>query len=492
MKMPENQYKAPSIKTNIIINTLYQILTVITPFITAPYISRVLGSDGIGVYSYTSSYQMYFSLIAALGIASYGTREIARKRNNEYERSKAFWEIQILKFLTSLLSLIGWGIFVYLNTKYKIIYIVLTMNLLSTMFDVTWFFNGMEQFKYTVTRNTIIKILEIILIFLFIKQKDDLILYIIIMSGATLLGSISIWLSLSAFLVKVPVKEFRLAHHFKETLIYFIPTIATSLYTILDKTLIGVITQDENQNGYYEQANKILGIIKALVFTSLNTVLGSRISYLFEEKKIDEIKLRIEQSMNFIFLMGFGCCFGVIAVAPNFVPIFFGAGYEPVVGLLQLLSPVIIIIGVSGCLGSQYYTPAGLRGKSSIYIITGSVVNIICNIIFIPKYASIGAAIGTLIAESVITILYLIFCNGYFTFKQILFCSWKKVIASLIMFFSIIIFGHITINALMLLVLQIILGILIYFLSLLILKDDFVITLLQKRISNKKRNSKNG
>ncbi len=477
-----NKTVQPSIKKNLIINTLYQILSVLTPFITAPYAARVLGADALGAYSYTNSYQMYFSLFAALGIASYGNREIARKRDDCVERSKAFWEIQIIKFCASLISLLGWGLFILLNNSYKNIYIVLTMSIVATMFDITWFYTGLEQFKYTVIRNTVVRLLEVVLLFVLVKTKDDLIIYIALMSSATLLGAISMWFSLPKFLVKVSVKDFTYRHHLKETIIYFIPTIATSLYTVLDKTLIGVITHNESQNGYYEEANKVLGIVKALVYTSLNSVLGSRISYLFEEGKIEEIKQRIEISMNFIFFMGLGCCFGIIAVAKLFVPLFFGPGFDSVIFLLQLLSPVVLIIGISNCLGSQYYTPAGYRGKSSIYIIIGSVVNIVCNLLLIPKLESIGAVIGTLIAESVITILYIFNCNRYFTISQFIKCSWKKMIAAIFMIFVINLISHIDVNAFLLLAVEIIAGIIVYCVILLLLNDFFVKEIILKRI----------
>ena len=152
------------------------------------------------------------------------------------------------------------------------------------------------------------------------------------MSLTTLLGTMSMWIYLPKFLKKVKIKELKIVHHFKETLIYFIPTIATSIYTVLDKTLIGVITNNEKENGFYEQATKIINMTKALTFTSLNTVLGARISYLFVEEKMDEIRKRIDASINYIFLMGFGIMFGLMGVANRFVPAFFGSGYEEVAG----------------------------------------------------------------------------------------------------------------------------------------------------------------
>lgn len=466
--------KNQSLKKNIVLSTIYQILTMVIPLITTPYISRVIGADGIGIYSFTMSIQTYFSMFAALGTASYGAREIARNRNSKEDRSRLFWEIEILSIMTSTICLISWTIFILLNTQYQIYYIILTINLISTMLDISWFYTGLEQFKYTIIQNSIFKIIGVIALFIFVKNPDDLGLYIGIMSLSTLLGTASMWVYLPKFIKKSRIKFKNLLKHFKETLIYFVPTIATSIYTVLDKTLIGTITKNEAENGFYEQATKIINMTKALTFTSLNTVLGSRISYLFAQNKIDEIKSRINKSMNFIFFIGFGIMFGIIGVSKQFVPLFFGQGYDKVINLLMLMSPLIIIIGVSNCLGSQYYSPAGLRSKSSKFIIIGSVVNLILNLILIPKFWSYGATIATIIAESTISILYLLNSNGYMSFGKLFKLGWKKVLSGIIMLILVYLMGIIPLSEYIILIIQIISGIIIYILVLLLLKDNFV------------------
>lgn len=467
--------KTVSIKKNIIINTFYQILTMIIPFVTAPYIARVIGPKGVGVYSFTTSIQTYFSMFAALGTVSYGARLIARARDNEEERSKYFWEIEVLTILTSIICLIGWGMLIYFCKEYKIYYLILTMNLLNTMFDISWFYTGLEQFKYTVTQNSIFKILGVILLFIFVKDSSDLGIYMTIMSLTTLLGTMSMWLYLPKFLKKINFKDIKIKYHFKETFIYFIPTIATSIYTVLDKTLIGIITNSEEENGYYEQATKIINMTKALTFTAVNSVVGSRISYLFVNNEIDEIKEKIHTSINYIFFMGFGIMFGLIGVASNFVPLFFGTGYDSVINLIRILSPIVIIIGISNCLGSQYYNPAGLRAQSAKYIIVGSITNLFLNLLFIPKFSSYGAAIATIIAETVISILYLKNCNNFVNTQNLLQYSWKKIIAGIIMLIIIFLTGIIKINSKMLiLMLQVIFGFTTYIVILMLLKDDFI------------------
>ncbi len=467
--------KETSIKKNIVFSTFYQVLLIIIPFVTIPYISRVIGSSGVGIYSYTNSIQTYFSMFAALGTISYGSREIARNRDNLYNRSKLFWEIECLTIITSFFCIIIWGFVIGFSRDYRIYFLILALNLFNTMFDISWFYAGMEAFKYTIIQNSIFKILGVILLFMFVKTSNDLALYMIITCVTTLLGTMSMWIYLPKFIQKIKIRNLKIRRHFKETLVYFVPTIATSIYTVLDKTLIGTITNNEDENGYYEQATNVINMTKALTFTSLNAVLGARISYLFSEKRYGEIRRKIDISINYILFMGFGILFGLLAVSDLFVPVFFGQGYEKVSTLIKVLSPLVIIIGISNCLGSQYYNPAGLRAKSAKFIIFGSIVNFILNLILIPKFWAYGACIATIIAELVISSLYLINCDSYLTLKRICKYSWKKIIAGLLMYALTLAITLIKANVIIIVAAQISFGVLAYVIVLFVLRDEFVI-----------------
>lgn len=467
--------ESPSIKKNFIYSTIYQILVLLLPFITAPYVSRVLGADGIGIYSYTSSVMAFFTLFAALGTVSYGSREIARHRDDRAQASKIFWEIELITVGTSLLCLLVWLGVIIFSAAYRYYYMALIPVLLGTMFDVSWFYNGLEQMKYNIIRNSICKIVGVVLIFVLVHEKTDLLLYILLNSFITMLGNLSMWTYLPRFLVHIDFREIQLKNHLKETLIYFVPTIATSIYTILDKTLIGIITKDSYENGYYEQATKIINMIKALVFTSINTVMGPRISYLFAQDKVSEIKRRIEESIDFILLLGYGCVFGLFGIAGSFVPIYFGAGYEGVIQLLYILAPIVLIIGVSNCLGSQYYTPAGLRTFSSKIIIAGAVTNLCMNLLLIPNLGSQGAAIGSVIAELLITVLYVRFCKGYITLEILWKHSRKRIAAGLFMFGIVkLLYRLPDVDTVWSMGIQIISGVISYGVVLLIMKDETV------------------
>ena len=480
--------KLPSIKKNFFYNTLYQILILITPFITAPYLSRVLGADKIGLYSYTYSIAFYFLLFCSLGTVSYGAREISRTRDDKELRSKLFFEIELLTIFTSSISLIFWIIYIICNPSYKQINCIYIISILSSMLNISWFFTGLENFKSIVTKNSIVKISGIILILLLVKKPEDLWIYILIVVSADFLGNVSMWLSLKKYIVKIDFHSINIWPHFKETLVYFIPSIASSIYLVLDKTLIGIITQDNSQNGFYEEANKIIGIVKTLCFSSITSVMGSRTSYLYKENKIDEIKLKIEQTLDFILFMSIGSCFGLIGVANNFVPFFFGETFKPSIILLQLMSPTVIIISISILMCNLYFVPAGLRKKSCFFEISGAVLNLLLNIILIYNFKSAGAVIATICAEFLISALYVIFSDKFLTLSIIIKYSWKKIISASLMLIYLLLLNKINFPSyLVALVVQISGGSLIYVITLLILKDSNIFRIYRKIFKRKKK-----
>lgn len=457
----------------------------VAPLITTPYISRVIGSDGVGIYSFTNSIVTYFTLFAALGTASYGQREIAMHRDSPESTSRLFWEIEILSVFTTCIATGAWLIWILISTQYSAYYGVLTMSVIAVAFDISWYFGGFEKFKYIVIRNTLVKITGIILLFVFVRTNNDTLLYVAIMAATGLLGNISMWTYLPRMLTKV---DFHSLHpfkvHLRQTFAYFIPTIATSVYTVLDKTMIGAITNSESQNGYYEQATKIIRMAESLLF-SLNTVMSARQSYLFAEGRTNEIKDKINKSFEFLFSLAIPFMFGIIGVARNFVPWFFGKGYEPVVTLLWLMSPLPVVICISNILGNQYLTPSGQRARSSKGIIAGAITNFILNSILIPHYGANGATVASVAAEFVISAIYIRMSKGFITWKQIGSVAWKKIIASLVMLCVVLMIGHDYAGSLLITIVQVIIGTLTYGIVLVLLKDTFAkeaFTMVKKKV----------
>jgi O-antigen/teichoic acid export membrane protein len=457
----------------------------VTPIITAPYISRVLGADGVGVYSYTSSIVTYFTMFAAMGTVSYGTKEIASCRDDKQLMSKTFWEIEIMTLCTTAISLIGFLLLILFSGEYKIYFLCLIPTLLATAADISWLYTGVERVHFTVIWNMICKILGVAFIFIFIKSKDDLALYIFIMSIITMFGNISMWMFLPKVVVRTSFKEFSIFRHFKQTLKYFITSVAISIYTVLDKTMIGLLTDDSFENGYYEQATKIINMVKPFAFMAINEIMTPRMSYLFANNQQDEIKIRIEKSLNIELLLTFGCVFGIIAVADVFVPLFFGDGYDSVILLLRVMAPILIPICLSTCAGSHYYVPSGNVMKGTRWTIVGAVINLAINAPLIIYFGALGAIIASLVAETTIGVLYVVMSKGYVNILTVLKVSWKKLIAGAVMCAVVIYLGYVlSINTILILLIQVISGIAIYGILLLVLRDKSIVELI---ISIKKR-----
>lgn len=219
-----------SITKNYIYNLAYQILVIIIPIITTPYVSRVLGAESIGIYSYTLSIATYFILFGSLGIALYGQREIAYKQDNKKEYSKTFWEIVILRFITmSIATITFYFAFVFRKNEYSTYYGILLLELIGNAFEIGWFFQGLEDFKKTVTRNLVVKLISVISIFVFVKSKNDLAKYFVIYVLSTLLGNASLWLYLPKTLEQVKINELNIVKHIKPTISLFIPQVATQI-----------------------------------------------------------------------------------------------------------------------------------------------------------------------------------------------------------------------------------------------------------------------
>ena len=462
-----------TITKNYIYNLIYQILVLILPLITTPYISRVLGAENIGIYSYTISIVTYFILFGSLGVALYGRRQIAYEQEKGKKYSKTFWEIFLLRIITMLIStIIFYCIFVN-GEKYQLYYKILLLELLANCFDISWFFQGLEEFKKTVTRNVIIKLISVICIFTFIKTHEDLPMYFVIYLLSTLIGNISLWFYLPKFLKKVRLKQLNLVKHIKPTIGLFIPQIAIQVYTVLDKTMIGFIISDKSEVGFYEQSQKIIKVLLTII-TSLGTVMLPRIANIFEKGNKTQVNTYMKKSFNTVYLLAFPMIFGIIAVSPNFVPIFFGQGYERVVSLMSITSLILLFIGLSNATGTQYLLPTKRQKEYTISVIIGALANFILNICLIWKFGAIGASIGTVVAELTVTLVQIYFVRKDFNIKKVIFLAKNYFISALVMFIVCIIVEKIVKDNVETLIAQLVLGVITYGICLLILKDEFL------------------
>lgn len=477
--------KKKSVTKNYIYNLIYQILVIILPLVTAPYISRVLGAENIGIYSYTLSISAYFIMFGSLGIALYGQREIAYNQKNRKKKSIIFWEIVLLRIITMSISITIFYFTFACGKQYQMYYKILMLEIIGNCVDISWFFQGLEEFKKTVGRNMLVKLISIVCIFTFVKAPDDLPIYFEIYVLSILIGNISLWLYLSRYLKKIKIKELHIFRHLKPTISLFIPQIAIQVYTLLDRTMVGAIVSNKSEVGYYDQGQKIIKMLLTIV-TSLGTVMLPRIASTFAKGDKEKITSYMEKSFNMVFLIAFPMIFGVIAVSKAFVPVFFGQGYEKVTILMSIISPILLLIGLSNVTGTQYLLPTKKQKEFTISVVFGAIVNFILNICLIWDFGAIGASIGTVVAELAVTVVQIYFVRKDFNLKKVFKLAKNYFISSIIMCIICLTIGRFIKNDLLSTILQIIFGGLTYIICLLVIRDTFVFDIIDK-VKNKMR-----
>ena len=477
-----------SVKKNYIYNLLYQLLIIMLPIITTPYIARKLGAEGNGIYGYTVSIVTYFILFGSLGISMYGQREIAYNQNNKEKRSKIFWELVIIRFFTMLVSTIIFYFLFCLKGNYSIYYKILLLEIFANILDISWFYQGMEDFKKTVIRNFIIKIISVICIFTFINEPSDLTKYMYIYVLSTLFGSLTLWIGIWKYIERP--KKIKFIYHIPLTIALFIPQIAIQVYTVLDKTMLGSILHDMNEVGYYEQAQKIVKILLTIV-TAVGTVMMPRIANCYAEGNKEQIKAYMKKTFNFVFILAFPLMFGIIAVANNFVPLFFGQGYDKVPMIMSILSLIIIFISLSSVTGTQFLLSTKRQKEFTISVVVGAIINFILNFILIKCYKSYGAAIATVVAELTVTAVQCYFVRKDFDLKEIFKSSINYIISSIIMMMVCIFIDKVMIGRMIVILTQVIVGVITYFGVLFVLRDKFLLDTLNDVIFSrfKKKNN---
>jgi len=471
-----------SVGINYIYNVSYQILAVLTPLITTPYLSRKLGVEGIGDFSYTQSIVLIFAMFAALGTVIYGNREVSYVQNDKKEYSKVFWNVEFLSLVSVLVVSIFYGFFIAFQTQFIQLYLIQSITLISVATNISWLFQGLEEIQKVVFRNILFRLLSIVYIFVFIKKQEDLALYVAGYVVLECLGNISIWIYLPKYVERPHLKDIHLWKHFKGTLLLFAPTIATTIYTLFDKTMIGLFTESKIENGYYEQAMKLSKTALTIV-TALEAVMIPRVGALFVEKKEEELKELMYKVYRFVWFLSFPIAFGLFSIAGVFVPVFYGEGFDKVTPLLRVLCFLLPCIGISNVTGVQYLMSTKRERFVTRTVMIGACVNLILNLILIPQMFSVGAAIASLVAEFLIAAIQLFLIREELQVPRILKSGWKYLIAAALMTVAILTEEHFLVDVLSnagITVIMIASGIIVYFVLLLLLRDEMLKTYLDK------------
>lgn len=385
---------------NLCYNTIYQVLIIIVPFITTPYISRVLGADGVGTYAYTYAVARYFYLFAMLGMNTYGNKSIAKVQNDRRKRSRTFWSLYLFQLCCGGIMFVAYLTYLAIRGgEYRLAALCQLPFLLSALFEVGWFYSGMEKFRFLVTRNAIIKVSAAVAVFCLVKNRGDIGIYILIMSVSTLCSQLSLWPFLSRLIDRVRPSKKEIWEHFKPNCQLFVSVLAVSIYTLMDKVMLEHMA-GVTQVGYYENTEKLITMCNGIV-GAIGAVMLPRVSFLFEHQQREKILEYLDKSMKYIMILSLALAFGIAGIAREFSVIFFGQEFAVCGNLIIAMAMTTLFYSWENILRTHYLIP----GDRDLIFVKGTVyaalTNLLVNLLLIPRFEAMGAVIGTVCAAAV-------------------------------------------------------------------------------------------
>ena len=405
--------KQKSLKINFIMNAILTMSSFIFPLITFPYVSRVLMPAGMGKVNFATSVINYFSMIAQLGIPTYGIRACAIVRDDREKLTRTAHELLIINIVMSIISYLGLFLalaFVPRLQSEHTLYIIVSFTIILTTIGMEWLYKALEQYTYITVRSLIFKAISVVAMLLLIHSKDDYLLYGAITIFAASASNILNFINIHRYIGLKPVGNYNIKRHLKPVLVFFSMSVATTIYTNLDTVMLGFMKNDA-EVGYYTAAVKIKGILVSIV-TSLGTVLLPRASYYIEQGEIERFNFLSKKAFNFVCLLATPLVIYFIIFAKQGILLLSGKAYGPAVLPMQLIMFTVLFIGISNITGIQILVPLGYERIVLLSEIVGAITDLIINFILIPSLASSGAAIGTLVAEAIVLLVQ------YFTVRN--------------------------------------------------------------------------
>lgn len=453
--------KQTKIKTNFIYNLTYQILAIILPLITAPYVSRVLGSHNVGVYSYTQACAHYFFLFVMLGVNNYGNRTIAGVRDDKENLGKTFWEIYTFQFLMGIVVTVAYLIYCLFFVKEDVLVSFLQyMYVASGWFSINWLLFGLEQFKLTTIRNIVVRLGMAVGVFLFVRTRADLPIYTAIIAGGNLLSVLVIWPFAIKHISFIKPSWKGITQHIKPNLILFWPVIAVSLYNIMDKLMLGMMSS-KDEVGFYTYAENIVQIPNTLIL-ALDNVMLPRMANLYATDKAEKATNLMHNVMMFAMMAAAAMAFGLAGVGPIFAPWFYGEAFARCGLFIVMLCPIIVFKGWAGALRTQYIIP---KKKDKVFLVSltsGAIVNLIINYLLIPKYQGVGAVIGTIAAELSVAFIQFFMLRHEISLKRYLTNGISFCLIGAVMYVAVRLLSGINASAIITMGVQVVCGAIIY------------------------------
>ena len=468
--------KEKSVKINALYSFMRAALKLIFPLITFPYASRILSPEGIGQVNFSNSIVSYFNLIALLGIETYAERESARIKDDKIALSKFVKEMLIINLISMLFAYSMFFITIFFVPKfqvYRTILLICSTKILFNVIGINWFFYGIEEFKYTTIRSFFVQCAAIVFLFISVHSKEDVWLYaiygVILSTGYDICNIIY-----ARHFIDLRIKvKLEIKKHIKYIFTFFGMTLVTSIYEMLDTTMIGILTNDK-QTGYYAAGIKINNIVLGLL-SAVTAVILPRLSYYKgkgESEKFEKLK---DSIIEIIILLSIPMTFGFIALSRPIILLVCGELYEPAIPIMQIISPVIFLISISNLTGAKLLPAMNKEKVSLASYIAGAIVNVTSNLIFIPRFNAIGAALGTILAESTVMLVQIIFLRKDFFHKSIIVNFLQSLTASSFMFVTIIFVRKIINGTILQCLTGFISGSLVYLLVLIIFKNKTIL-----------------
>lgn len=425
--------KIKSVKFNFIMNFILTASNFIFPLITFPYVSRVLGASGTGKVSFAISVVSYFTMVAALGVPTYGIRAAAKARDDQEKLNRTTQEILIIHLFMMILVSIAYIMAILFVPRFqsdRILFLVVGVSILLDPLGVNWLYQGLEQYGYIAKRSIFLKFVGVILMFMFIHSPDDYVFYGVTSILASAGSNVLNFINLRKYVSLKPVGDYNIKQHLKPILILFAQVVAVNIYTNLDNVMLGFMKTDLDV-GLYAAAVKVKTILTSLV-TSLGAVLLPRLSYYIMEGRKEEFQALIKKAYNFVIVIAFPLMLFTIFYAKDCLICLSGNEFIGATLAMQIIAPTIVLIGLSNLLGIQVLTPLN-REKQLVYsVVAGAVADLILNMVFIPEMGAAGAALGTLVAEAVVLMVQILYLKDLF-FKIAKQVQYGKIVLALIL-----------------------------------------------------------
>ena len=411
---------AKSLKANYLFNLANTISGLLFPLITFPYASRILLADGIGQINFFQSIIQYITLLTCLGIPMYAIREVAKIRENIEERNKVTVEILLLHASLTVVGYIIMILLVATVTKIQVdilLFLLLSTTIFFTAIGCEWFYQGVEDFKYITIRGLIVKTISVILLFLLVKTKEDIMWYAAYSVFGVLGGNVFNFVRLMKYIsIKtLPFRELHPLRHLLPALHVFVLNLVISIYVQLNTVMLGFMA-DTTAVGLFTAASKLSHMVLGIV-GALGTAMLPRLSNLITTGQKEEFNRLAQKSMQFVIAITLPMTVGIIMTSSYLIPLFCGDTYTPAILTLQVISPIILAIGISNIMGIQILYPQGQENKVIISTALGAIANFFLNVWLIPQLAQDGAAIATVIAEIAVTVSMVYIGRTYIPIK---------------------------------------------------------------------------